>query len=126
MGTPLIADPYLPLKAKEDRLEDIRMCGACCNCWDRLVKGEPIDCSVNARAGRENLYTITRTENPKKVFVVGGGPGGMEAARVAARRGHLVSLFEKKDRLGGQLLYATLPPYKDEWNNIRHNAVAKA
>jgi 2,4-dienoyl-CoA reductase (NADPH2) len=118
MGTPLIADPYLPRKAQEGRLEDIRTCGACCNCWDRLVSGEPINCSVNARVGREDLYPIPRAEKSKKVFVIGGGPGGMEAARVAAHRGHLVSLFEKKDKLGGQLLYATLPPYKDEWNNL--------
>lgn len=118
MGTPLIADPYLPRKAKEGRLEDIRMCGACCNCWDRLVKGEPIDCTVNARVGREDRYPIPRAGKSKKVFVIGGGPGGMEAARVAARRGHQVRLFEKKDKLGGQLLHATLPPYKDEWNNL--------
>jgi 2,4-dienoyl-CoA reductase-like NADH-dependent reductase (Old Yellow Enzyme family)/thioredoxin reductase len=118
MGTPLIADPYLPQKAKEDRLEDIRMCGACCNCWNRLVSGEPIDCTVNARVGRENQYLITRAGQSKKVFVIGGGPGGMEAARVAARRGHRVRLFEKKGKLGGQLLYATLPPYKEEWNNL--------
>jgi 2,4-dienoyl-CoA reductase (NADPH2) len=118
MGTPLIADPYLPQKAKEGRLEDIRMCGACCNCWDRLVEGKPIDCTVNACVGREDQYPITRADKSKKVFVIGGGPGGMEAARVAARRGHQVRLFEKKDRLGGQLLYAVLPPYKDEWNNL--------
>jgi 2,4-dienoyl-CoA reductase (NADPH2) len=118
MGTPLIADPYLPQKAKEGRLEDIRMCGACCNCWDRLVKGEPIDCTVNAGVGREDQYPIRRAGKSKKVFVIGGGPGGMEAARVAARRGHRVRLFEKKDRLGGQLLYAALPPHKDEWNNL--------
>jgi len=118
MGTPLIADPYLPRKAMEDRLEDIRMCGACCNCWDRLVNGEPIDCTVNARVGREAQYPIKPAAESKKVYVIGGGPAGMEAARVAARRGHQVRLFEKKDKLGGQLLYATLPPYKDEWNNL--------
>jgi 2,4-dienoyl-CoA reductase (NADPH2) len=118
MGTPLIADPYLPQKAKEGRLEDIRMCGACCNCWDRLVSGEPISCTVNARVGRQDQQSFTRAAKSKKVLVIGGGPGGMEAARVAARRGHQVTLFEKKDKLGGQLLYAVLPPYKDEWHNL--------
>jgi 2,4-dienoyl-CoA reductase-like NADH-dependent reductase (Old Yellow Enzyme family)/thioredoxin reductase len=118
MGTPLIADPYLPKKAQEGRLEDIRMCGACCNCWDRLVKGEAIDCTVNACVGREARYRIARAAKSKSVFVIGGGPGGMEAARIAARRGHQVRLFEKKGKLGGQLLYASLPPYKDEWNNL--------
>jgi len=108
----------LPKKAQEGRLEDIRMCGACCNCWDRLIKGEPIDCTVNACVGRENRYPIARAGKSKKVLVIGGGPAGMEAARVAAHRGHQVSLFEKKGKLGGQLLYATLPPYKDEWNNL--------
>lgn len=118
MGTPLIADPELPLKARENRLEDIRMCGGCCNCWDRLVSGEPIDCSVNARVGREEGRPLGRSQAPRKVLVIGGGPGGMEAARVAALRGHTVTLFEKKDRLGGQLAYAVLPPHKEEWTNL--------
>jgi 2,4-dienoyl-CoA reductase (NADPH2) len=118
MGTPLIADPDLPNKARENRLDDIRMCGGCCNCWDRLVSGEPIDCSVNARVGREEGHPIIRAAKPKRLCVIGGGPGGMEAARVAALRGHRVRLFEKKDRLGGQLVYAVLPPHKQEWANL--------
>jgi 2,4-dienoyl-CoA reductase-like NADH-dependent reductase (Old Yellow Enzyme family)/thioredoxin reductase len=118
MGTPLIADPELPNKAREGRLDDIRMCCGCCNCWDRLVHGEPISCSVNPTAGLAEGGDISGCGEPKKVFVIGGGPAGMEAARVAAMRGHHVRLYEKSRRLGGQLLYAVLPPHKDEWNNL--------
>jgi len=118
MGTPLIADPDLPRKAKENRLEDIRMCTACCNCWDDVMRGEAITCSVNASVGREDKRTIHRVKKSRKVFVIGGGPAGMEFARVAASRGHKVVLFEKKDRLGGQLLYAAIPPYKEEWRTL--------
>lgn len=118
MGTPLVADPDLPNKAREGRLEDIRMCTACCHCWDTLDRGDPISCSVNASAGREAEYAIVPTKKAKKVFVIGGGPAGMEAARVAAVRGHQVTLFERKNKLGGQLLYAVLPPYKEEWNTF--------
>lgn len=118
MATPLIADPFLPNKAREGQLEDIRMCTACCNCWDDVMKGKPVTCSVNASAGKELEYPIIATKKPKKVFVIGGGPAGMEAARVASQRGHQVTLFEKGLKLGGQLLYAVLPPYKEEWNTL--------
>jgi NADPH-dependent 2,4-dienoyl-CoA reductase/sulfur reductase-like enzyme len=74
-------------------------------------------CSVNARAGREGETIIKRAKKSKKVFIIGGGPAGMEAARVAALRGHRVTLFETKDKLGGQLLCASVPPYKDEWKS---------
>lgn len=118
MGTPLIADPHLPRKAKEDRVEDIRMCTACCNCWDDLLGGEPITCAVNARAGREVEYLLTPAKRQKKVLVVGAGPAGMEAARVLAIRGHQVTLFEKNENLGGQLLYACVGPHKEEWKTL--------
>jgi 2,4-dienoyl-CoA reductase-like NADH-dependent reductase (Old Yellow Enzyme family)/thioredoxin reductase len=116
MGRPLLADPELPNKAKEGRLDDICPCTRCCHCYDCLFKPALVSCSVNAKAGREGESEITPTEKPQNVFVIGGGPAGMEAARVAALRGHKVTLFEKNDKLGGQLLYAVLPPYKDEWN----------
>ena len=116
MTRPCIADPEMPNKVKEERLEDIVMCTACCCCYDNILLGKPMICSVNTRAGKEGEYQITPAKQIKNVYIVGGGPGGMEAARVAALRGHEVTLFEKKDRLGGQLLSATLSPYKDEWN----------
>lgn len=110
----LIADPEWPNKAKEGRLDEIRRCTACCACFDTVLEMRPVICSVNARAGRELEYTIGPAKKHKKVFIVGGGPAGMEAARVAAIRGHHVTLADSNDQLGGQLLIAVLPPHKEE------------
>ena len=116
MARPLIADPDLPNKAKEGRLGDIRFCTACCRCYDDIFSDRFMSCAVNPQAGREREYTIQQAEKAKRVFIIGGGPAGMEAARVAALRGHRVTLFEARDKLGGQLLNAVVPPYKEEWN----------
>ena len=114
MGKALIADPELPLKAAAGRVDEIRPCIGCLRCIDnQTVKGKGIMCSVNAAVGRERESEVKPPEKSKKVFVVGGGPAGMEAARVAALRGHQVTLYEKQDRLGGQLLEAIVPPHKD-------------
>jgi 2,4-dienoyl-CoA reductase (NADPH2) len=75
----------------------------------------PIGCSVNARAGMETVYTVTPAPARKRVWIIGGGPAGMECARVAAERGHQVTLVERHTELGGQLLYAEIPPHKQEW-----------
>ncbi len=112
MGRPLIADPELPNKAREGRFEDICPCTACCHCFDGAA--EALECVVNPRAGRELEYTIEPAKDPKRVFVIGGGPGGMETTIIASQRGHKVTLYEKGDTLGGQLLIASLPPYKEE------------
>lgn len=125
MGRPLIADPDLPNKAKEGRLEDIRLCTACCRCYDDVASDRYMSCAVNALAGREDQYTFTRVKKAKKIFIIGGGPAGMEAARVAALRGHHVTIFEAKDKLGGQLHYANLLPFKDEWNSTLHYLTAQ-
>jgi 2,4-dienoyl-CoA reductase-like NADH-dependent reductase (Old Yellow Enzyme family)/thioredoxin reductase len=118
-GRALIADPWLPKKAQEGTFEDIRMCTACFHCGDTLAREPwPMACSVNAAAGKEAESEIIPAAKPKRVLVVGGGPAGMEAARVAALRGHRVVLCEAEDRLGGQLLLATVPPHKGELNNI--------
>lgn len=114
----LIADPKWSNKAKEGRFDEIRPCIACSHCFDALIEQRGVVCSVNARAGREAEYSIEPTKEPKKVFVIGGGPAGMEAARVAAIRGHNVTLADSKDQLGGQLLVAILPPHKEELNNL--------
>jgi 2,4-dienoyl-CoA reductase-like NADH-dependent reductase (Old Yellow Enzyme family)/thioredoxin reductase len=115
MGRALLADPEFPQKAREGRFEDIRPCIGCLQgCRDHLYQGLPITCLVNPRAGLEAESEITPAENRKKVFIIGGGPGGMEAARVAALRGHEVTLAEKESHLGGQFHLASLPGGKGE------------
>lgn len=107
MARGLHADPALPNLAREGRLDDICMCIGCNQgCIDILGTMVPVFCAINPRAGREREMRITRTDRKKRVVVVGGGPGGMSAARVAALRGHDVSLYEKDGELGGQLRWA--------------------
>jgi 2,4-dienoyl-CoA reductase (NADPH2) len=119
MGRPLVADPELPRKAMERRFDDIRTCVACNQgCFDHLFQTSPITCMVNPMVGREGKVKITKAKPKKKVAVVGGGPAGLEAAMIAAQRGHNVVLFEKGSRLGGQLNLAAVPPHKKELANI--------
>ncbi|MBU2499039.1 MAG: FAD-dependent oxidoreductase [Proteobacteria bacterium] len=128
MSRPLLADPYLPLKVTEGRPEDIAPCVACNQgCSGKILHDKPISCIINPRLGKEAdpAYQIKPTEKAKKVFVVGGGPAGLEAARTAAQRGHKVTLFEKEDRLGGQLFIAAVPPFKHELNAIREYLVGQ-
>ncbi len=98
----LMADPDLPNKAKEGRMEDIRPCIFCGHCQGGGTQGSYANCTVNMGMGRELEYKIDPALRKKKVMVVGGGPAGMEAARTLAERGHEVSLFEKTEKLGGQ------------------------
>lgn len=112
VGRQLIADPYWVIKISERRFEDINPCLSCNSCLDVIISGV-LRCAVNAEAGREEEYKIVAAEKPKKVLVVGGGPAGMEAARIAALRGHKVTLCEKEERLGGQLIAASKAPYKE-------------
>ena len=114
----LIADPDLPNKAMEGRFDDIRPCIACGHCLDAVMLGAPLACAVNPEVGKEAQCTSEPAKKPKKVFVIGGGPAGMEAAVEAASRGHRVTLFEKGDRMGGNLLLAAVPSYKWELNNL--------
>lgn len=112
-GRQLIADPDTPNKIREGRVEDIRPCLFCNEvCVGRLYENRPIGCAINAHAVSETDYYLKKSEHPKKVAVVGGGPGGMEAARVAALQGHDVTLYEKNDVLGGQLVPASAAPFK--------------
>jgi len=112
LGRPLYADPYWPQKVMEGREGDINNCVSCLRCLFALGGGfqDLRHCSVNAMLGREVEYVDRRSPaTKKKVMVVGGGVAGMEAARVAALRGHSVTLYEKQHELGGQLLLASVP-----------------
>jgi mycofactocin system FadH/OYE family oxidoreductase 2 len=117
-----IADPETMNKTKEGRLDDIRECIGCNQgCIDTVYKLQHLTCIHNPAAGHEKelgIGTLKPAATRKKVVVIGGGPGGMKAAEVAARRGHQVVLFEKSDRLGGQILVAAKVPYRDEFRGI--------
>lgn len=119
MGRASIADPHLPNKVKEGRLDEILPCIGCWQgCQGKIAKQEPVACVVNPRTGKENEYVIKPATTKKKVLVIGGGTAGMEAAIVAAKRGHEVVLVEKSDRLGGQWLLAAMPPGKEMYNGF--------
>lgn len=112
----LIADPELPNKAREGRFEEINRCIGCNQgCFDPIFEAKPVTCLVNARAGAEGKLVIETAAKRKKVLVAGGGPAGLEAARVAALRGHEVCLYEKNAALGGQLPLAAAPPGREEF-----------
>lgn len=118
MGRALIADPELPKKAREGRLDDIRKCTACENCNMRVREGLRLGCAINAAAGEEKESRLVRVAKPKQILVVGGGPAGMEAARISALRGHETILYDENEQLGGQLRISTKPPHKEELSNI--------
>lgn len=119
-GRQLLADPETPKKIIEGRLDEIRHCIACCQaCIDELFLDHAIGCTVNARTGFEREFPLEKAERSRKVLVVGGGPAGMEVARVAALRGHRLTLWEKESKLGGQLPLAYAPPQKGEIATFR-------
>ena len=112
----LLADPDWPDKVKEGRMEDVIPCLGCHEgCISRVRLYKRIGCAVNAATGRERDSKISLATKNKSVLVIGGGPGGMEAARVAALRGHEVTLWEKKDVLGGNLVPASVPDFKQDY-----------
>jgi 2-enoate reductase len=120
IGRSLLADPEWPLKAKEGRFEEIRPCIGCQDgCLARIVVGAYLSCAVNPATGNEKKFMITRAKKPRSVLVVGGGVAGMEAARVAALRGHKVTLYEKRDKLGGHLIEGSAPPFKHDLELLR-------
>lgn len=115
LGRALHADPEFPNKAREGRVDEICTCIACNQgCSDMHARGVPIMCLVNTTTGREREYAIQPAAVKKKVIVVGGGPAGLEAARVLALRGHAVTVFERDGEAGGQLLLSRLVPGREE------------
>ena len=119
LGRALIADPDWSNKVEQGRLEDICPCLGDHECLRRAaIQRKYIGCAVNAAAGKEREFTITSADKKKSVLVIGGGPAGMEAARVAALRGHRVTLWEKEKTLGGNLIPASVPDFKQDYRSL--------
>ncbi|THE09917.1 FAD-dependent oxidoreductase [Bacillus timonensis] len=118
IGRGLVSDPDFVAKVASGRRNEIRQCIGCLEgCYEELAKENPLGCIYNPFVGREG-EKIEQTISRKKVWVIGGGPAGMEAARVAAMRGHDVTLFEATEKLGGQVKIAFVPPGKDDFRVI--------
>lgn len=119
LGRPLVADPELPNKALEDRTAELRPCMACNQgCLANTFFDRPITCLVNGICGRELEFPTEQTAAPKNILVIGGGPGGCEAAYRAAERGHRVTLMEADATLGGQLRQVVNIPARQEFGNL--------
>ncbi len=115
LGRPLLADPDYVNKLRSGRLRDIRPCLSCHDgCATRNMSGVRASCAVNPEAARELITGIVPAAEKKNVFVIGGGLGGMEAARVSALRGHKVTLFEAGDALGGNVIAGSVPSFKED------------
>ncbi len=122
IGRGLIADPYLPMKAQKGELRDIMNCIAYNQgCFDNVFRMMPVGCLRNARAGNEARTELKALKERKKVMVIGSGPAGLEAARVAAIRGHDVHIFEKNDYIGGLLNIICIPPGRSEFRLMIDN-----
>ena len=124
MGRPLLADPDWGTKIAAGKACDIRRCISCNKgCTDAIQNRQFLSCVLNAENGYENSRSIQPAEQKKKIAVLGGGPAGLEAARVAALRGHDVTLFEKTTSLGGQLNIACVPPRKEEMRRAAQDLI---
>lgn len=124
MGRPLLADPDWGTKIAAGKACDIRRCISCNKgCTDAIQNRQFLSCVLNAENGYENTRSIQPAEQKKKIAVLGGGPAGLEAARVAALRGHDVTLFEKTTSLGGQLNIACVPPRKEEMRRAAQDLI---
>jgi 2-enoate reductase len=118
LGRPLLADPDWANKVKEKRTEDICPCVGDHECLNRMFERKYLSCTVNPMTGNEREFAIVPAEKKKSVLVLGGGPAGMEAARVAALRGHGTTLWEKEAALGGNLIPASMPGFKEDYRDL--------
>jgi len=115
----LIADPEFVVKAAEGRFDEIRRCIACNQgCFDSVFMLRPVTCLVNPAAGREKELELKPAEKPKNILIAGGGPAGMQAAIILKKRGHNVTIYEKTDKLGGQLILAGVPKERREFRTF--------
>ncbi len=123
MTRAMISDAEMPNKAFAGQSDDIRACIACNqSCIGRAHKGLPISCLQNPQSGRETTFgNIEKSESPKQIMVIGGGPAGMKAALTAAQCGHRVQLYEKSSQLGGQALIAQCLPGREEFGGLVTN-----
>lgn len=122
LGRGLLADPEIPNKIAEFRTDDIRSCISCNEgCIARVANlpdGKPIECAVNPLTGHEGLKELKKAESPKRVLIIGAGPGGCSAAIAAAEAGHQVEVWEKSPQLGGNFRAAVMPTFKRDGENI--------
>jgi len=117
----LFADPDWVLKAQENRAHDIRRCVAANLCWKTAMQGRRVQCVYNPAMGRESIWgrgTLTPSDVPRRVLVIGGGPAGLEYARVAAARGHTITVVEATDQVGGHALLQSRLPSREEYGRI--------
>ncbi len=120
LGRSLLADPLWPVKAREGRIQDIRPCISCNNCFSSNSKGLAVNCTVNPWLGNEGrkLSGANRSVRKERVDVIGGGPAGMQAAISLDKLGFAVSLYERQEHLGGLLNLASRPPHKEDINKL--------
>lgn len=114
IGRSLLCDAEFPNKVNEGRLDEIRPCIGCLGCLSSVMFTSHVTCGINPSLEADNEDTLTQAENPKKILIVGGGPAGLEAAYIAAKRGHDVTLIEKDTTLGGQMIVASYPIAKND------------
>jgi 2,4-dienoyl-CoA reductase-like NADH-dependent reductase (Old Yellow Enzyme family)/thioredoxin reductase len=120
IGRGLIAAPEWPRAVERGQVDDLRLCIMCNHCASSLMASQPLRCAINATIGETDPVTVAPAAARRRILVIGGGPAGMEAAHIAARRGHQVTLVEREPRLGGQLPLCSAPLFKHEISRLTH------